>query len=90
MKKFLLSATLLVAFSLTSFAGEKEILTKNEAITEVVSTEIDSTFLVKQFTECETTTYRWTTATSDGEGGIVLTFHKATLVICDDGFIAVV
>jgi hypothetical protein len=44
----------------------------------------------QSLSECETSTIRWTSAESDVEGGMILTFYKATLVTCDDGFAAIV
>ena len=93
MKKFLLSATLLVAFSLTSLAGEKN---SSETATDFETSSSLSKSAESNIVEglildgCETSTIRWSSAIGDGRGGIILTFHKATLVKCDDGFAAIV
>ncbi|WP_016988576.1 hypothetical protein [Flavobacterium sp. ACAM 123] len=60
-----------------------------------MSTDLSSPFNAEVIVDqnldgCETSTIRWTSAESDGEGGMILTFHKATLVTCDDGFAAIV
>jgi hypothetical protein len=49
----------------------------------------DSNIVEGQIVEgCET--IRWASGESDGHGGMVLKFHHATLVTCDDGFAAIV
>jgi hypothetical protein len=93
MKKLFLSAALVVAFSLTSFATEKNI--SETAIdfetSSSLSTLADSNIVEGQIVEgCETSTIRWASGESDGHGGTVLKFHHATLVTCDDGFAAIV
>jgi hypothetical protein len=55
------------------------------------STLADSNIVEGQIVEgCETSTIRWASGESDGHGGMVLKFHHATLVTCDDGFAAIV
>lgn len=85
MKKFLLSATLLVAFSLTSFAADKEVLNKSEVKTEVktqLQTESDFQSEDKAKDICVTIEFRWADGESDGEGGMILTFHKYEITVC--------
>ncbi|SFE31982.1 hypothetical protein [Flavobacterium xueshanense] len=79
MKKFLPSATLLVAFSLTSFAAEKE-------VNIVVNANIESDIGLTKNADngCETFVYRWAEGESDGEGGMILTFHSFKFEICSD------
>ncbi|TDD78527.1 hypothetical protein [Flavobacterium caseinilyticum] len=79
MKKFLLSATLLVAFSLTSFAAEKEFIIVLNA-----SIESDIALTKKVDDGCETFVYRWAEGESDGEVGMILTFHSIKFEICSD------
>lgn len=82
MKKFLLSATLVVAFSLTSFANTKEegnkAEPKKESKTETVITMEDQDLS----DGCVTVTHRWADGESDGEGGMTLTFHKLEFTVC--------
>lgn len=82
MKKFLLSATLVVAFSLTSFANTKEegnkAEPKKDSKTETVITIEDQDLS----DGCLTVTYRWAEGTGDGEGGMILTFHKVEFTVC--------
>lgn len=81
MKKLLLSATLLVAFSLTSFAGEKAANIPKEANIEVVEAGVTS--------DCTTIHIRWNDATSDGEGGMILAYHRVDIEICDNGIVTI-
>jgi hypothetical protein len=76
---------LLVAFSLTSFATENISETAIDFETSSsLSTLADSNIVEGQIVEgCETST-RWASGESDGHGGMVLKFHHATLVTCDD------
>ncbi len=82
MKKFLLSATLLVAFSLTSFANIKEEGNKAEPKKES-KTKTVTTMKNQDLSDgCVTVTYRWADGESDGEGGMTLTFHKLEFTVC--------
>ncbi|OAB28162.1 hypothetical protein SAMN05444395_11210 [Flavobacterium fryxellicola] len=86
MKKFLLSATLLVAFSVTSFASEKEnVMISNKS--DKIEVKSDETPVD---TECDTYRIGRTIASADKNGDLVLTSVYFTLVICDDGFVAVI
>jgi hypothetical protein len=83
-------AALVVA--LTSFATENISETAIDFETSSsLSTLADSNIVEGQIVEgCETSTIRWASGESDGHGGMVLKFHHATLVTCDDGFAAIV
>lgn len=72
MKKLVLSAALLVAFSLTSFAADKE----------VSSISIVNPEPTVQDDGCITIKYRWTEAFPDEEGGMILEFNYIEFEWC--------
>ncbi len=82
MKKLFLSAALVVAFSLTSFANPKDKVNnaepKKESKTETVTTMKDQDLS----DDCVTVIYRWADGESDGEGGMILTLHKLEFTVC--------
>ncbi len=84
MKKLFFSAALVVAFSLTSFAAEKEELSKNEVITKV-ETELKTKTEVKHTKQeddtCVTVVIEWNDygATEDG---MYLKFNKIEIQVC--------
>lgn len=80
MKKFLLSATLLVAFSLTSFAAEKTTNDSKESKTNTVK---------EKTADCTTLHLRWNDVSSDGEGGMTITYHRVDIEVCDDGSVTI-
>ena len=85
MKKLLLSAALVVAFSLTSFAAEKVV--SKEIVKERESKNLT---IVKEKVEgCDEVVLTTSHGYSDGQGGMILEFHYVHLLVCDDGAISV-
>ena len=72
MKKLVLSAALLVAFSLTSFAADKE----------VSSISIVNPEPTVQDDGCVTIKYRWTEAFAGEDGELVLEFNYIEFEWC--------
>lgn len=88
MKKFLLSATLLVAFSLTSFAAEK---TTNDSVESKANTAKEKTEVAtkEKTADCTIIHLRWNEGVSDGEGGMTITYHRVDIEVCDDGSVTI-
>ena len=72
MKKILLSATLLFAFSLNSFAADNE-------VTCISTVNPESTV---QDDGCITIKHRWTESFADSQGELVLEFHYLEFEWC--------
>jgi hypothetical protein len=83
MKKVFYTAILLIAFSINSFANpQKEI---NKEVNELPKSEIVSNTLSEnQPLEdgCFTVVYRWAEGQGDGQGGMILTFHRVEFELC--------
>jgi hypothetical protein len=80
MKKLFFSAILMIAFSVTSFASTKEVDDSAEVKKESVVTDT-----TQKDDNCTTHHIRWNDVEDDGEGGMILIYHRAELTICDDG-----
>jgi hypothetical protein len=78
MKKLFFSAILMIAFSVTSFANT------NEERTEV-NAKAEPTMINMSEKEDECTTYhlRWNEVEDDGEGGMIIIYHRLDFVMCD-------
>ncbi|MFV8352868.1 hypothetical protein [Flavobacterium sp. XS2P14] len=88
MKKFLLSATLLVAFSLTSFAAEK---TTNDSVESKANTAKEKTEVAtkEKTADCTIIHLRWNEGVSDGADGMKIIYHRVDIEVCDDGSVTI-
>jgi hypothetical protein len=82
MKKLFFSAILAIAFSVTSFASTKGELNKTEPKVEPKTEKVTEISSQDSSDGCVTITYRWSEGESDGEGGMILTFHKFEVEFC--------
>ena len=80
MKKLFFSAIVIIAFSVTSFANTKEEGNVTEFKTESVLENTD-----QKVDGCTTYHVRWNDVISDGEGGMIIIYHRVDVEICDDG-----
>lgn len=88
MKKLLFSAILMIAFSVSSFAGEK--ITNDSKELKADSVKVKTETVSKEESDgCTTIHLRWNDATSDGNGGMILTYHRVDIEICDDGNVTI-
>jgi hypothetical protein len=74
----------MIAFSVTSFANTNEERTEVNAKVEPIMANVS-----EEEDGCQTYQVRWNDAESDGKGGMILTYHRAEVDICDDGSVTV-
>lgn len=82
-KKLLFTASLLLAFNLSSFAN-----TNGTKIAIVKETKVENVTEYNEEDDCRTITYRWTEVICDGPvddpNSYTIYFNKITISICDD------
>jgi hypothetical protein len=91
MKKFLCTASLLLAFSMPSFANTNE--TKVVSTLEAETVITSKTLLSETLVDCITTVVKWITVdASETPTGpeITITVYTASVTVCDDGTMTII